>query len=150
MTWSYSASSLGMDKNRVRLLLGDTDTSVQQLQDEEITYVLGYETSPALAAAACADLLAAKYAIQVNTENGSLKVAASARMNHFADLADRLRKGGAGFIPGDPVVIQATMYVGGASQEAKDAITADSDNLYGPFRIGQDDYPGDTSASSVF
>lgn len=141
MTWSYSSASLGLTKNRVRLFVGDTDTSAQQLEDEEIQFVLDYESSTTLAAAVCADLLAGKYSRQMNTENGSLRISAAARMKHYMDLADRLRRGGAGDVPGDTNIIQATMYVGGASVAAKEALLDDEDNYQGPFRIGQDDNP---------
>ncbi len=140
MSWSYSSSSLGLSKNKVRLFIGDTDSAREQLADEEISYVLTVETSPTLAAASCCDLLAAKYSFMCNTENGALKVSAAARMQHYIDLADRLRKGGAGEIPGDAVVVAATMYVGGSSVAAKEAIYADTDNVSTPFQIGQDDH----------
>lgn len=152
MTWSYNNAGLANSaKDRVRLLIGDTDDSRQQLQDEEIAYVLTQQTSTTLAAAACADLLCAKYAFLVNTENGSLRLSAAARHKHYQDLADRLRAGGAGEIPGDATVHDARIYVGGTSISDKDNILGDSDTVQPAFRLGQDDHPDawDVSAASV-
>lgn len=150
MTFSYNSASLATSsKNRVRLLIGDTDDTRQQLQDEEISYVLTQQTSVTLAAAACCDILAAKYAFFVNTENGSLRVSAAARHKHYMDLADRLRAGGAGEIPGDATVHDARIYVGGTSQSTKNTITDDTDAVVAPFRIGQDDHPDTAANASV-
>lgn len=142
MTWTYNTAGLASSpKDRVRLLIGDTDDSRQQLQDEEIAYVLTQQTSTTLAAAACCDLLAAKYSFLVNTENGSLRLSAAARHQHYIRLADRLRAGGAGEIPGDSTVHDARIYVGGTSEAVKETITGDSDNILAPVKIGQDDHP---------
>lgn len=155
MTFSYSpgfltASGTTASLYKCRLMTGDTDTTRQQLQDEEYFYFINYQSSPTLAAAAACDALAAKYSFQCNTENASLRISAAARMKHYMDLADRLRAGGAGDIPGDPNIIEATMYVGGASVAAKDSIFGDSDVVQPAFRVGQDDMPGVTSASGSF
>lgn len=135
---------------KVRLMVGDTDTTRQQLQDEEIYYFINYQSSPTLAAAAACDALAAKYSFQINTMNSQLRVSAAARMQHYMDLADRLRAGGAGDIPGDPNIIEATMSVGGSSVSAKDDIFSDSDSVQPSFRLGQDDMPGVSSATASF
>ena len=145
MTWTYDTSLLASSSlMKVRLMIGDNDTTRQQLADEEINYVLTYETSPTMAAAIACDLLAGKYSFQMNTENGALRISAAARMKHYMDLADRLRAGGAGDMPGDPVIINATMSVAGVSQAAKDAINEDTDAVVSPFRLGQDDRDGTT------
>lgn len=150
MTFTYNNANLAASpKNRVRLLIGDTDDSRQQLQDEEINYVLTQQSSVTLAAAACCDILAAKYAFLVNTENGSLRLSAAARHKHYLSLADRLRAGGAGNIPGDATVHDARIYVGGVSQATKDTITEDSDAVVAPFRIGQDDHPETATNAAV-
>ena len=147
MVWSYNTANLASsDLYKVRLMVGDTDSTRQQFQDEEISYALTVETSPTLAAAAVCDLLAAKYSFLVNTENGSLRVSAAARWTHYRDLADRLRKGGAGNMPGDAKVINATMYVGGSSKDAKQAIYDDNDAEVGPFRMAADDHPDNTQS----
>ena len=152
MTFSYNNAGLANSaKDRVRLLIGDTDDARQQLQDEEIAYVLTQQVQTTLAAAACCDLLAAKYSFLVNTENGSLRLSAAARHQHYIKLADRLRAGGAGEVPGDSTVHDARIYVGGTSISAKNNILSDSDVVQPAFRLGQDDHPDawDVSAASV-
>lgn len=144
MTWTYSAAALASsDLYKVRLLIGDTDTNRQQLQDEEINYVLTAESVVTYAAAACCDLLAAKYGFLVNTENSELRVSAAARHKHYMDLADRLRAGGGGDIPGGdggglPVV---GFYAGGALKSEKEELINDSDVMEPAFALGQDDNP---------
>ena len=152
MTWGYSVSSLGLSKNKVRLFIGDTDTARQQLADEEIDYVLTVQTSPTLAAASCCDLLIAKYAFLCNIESGELRISAAARHKHYEDLADRLRKGGAGDIPGDGFTPLAEMYVGGQSVDDKNTLNGNSDNVAPAFSLGMDDHPasGLSTSSSAF
>jgi hypothetical protein len=140
--WTYNASALAnSDLYKVRFMVGDNDVNRQQIQDEEILYILTQETSPALAAAIACDGLAAKYSFSMNSVVGSLSISAERRMKHYMDLADRLRKGGAGNLPGDSIITNATMSVGGTSVAAKEALADDSDAIGAPFRIGQDDHP---------
>lgn len=144
MTWTYSAASLSSsDLYKVRLIIGDADTNRQQLQDEEINYVLTVEAVVTYAAAACCDILAAKYAFQVNTENSELRVSAAARHKHYLELADRLRATGGGDIPGGeggglPVV---GMYAGGTLKSEKETLIDDTDIVAPAFALGQDDNP---------
>lgn len=144
MTWTYSAAALSTsDLYKVRLIIGDTDTNRQQLQDEEINFVLTEQTVVTYAAAACCDLLAAKYSFLVNTENSELRVSAAARHKHYLDLAERLRAGGGGDVPGGdggglPVV---GFYAGGALQSEKDDLIDDTDVVPPSFALGQDDNP---------
>src|SRR6187549_3128912 len=108
MTWTYSPgylSSSGTTASlyKVRFMTGDKNTLDQQLSDEEIYGVLTYESSPTLAAAVACDAIAGNYARLCNVENGSLRISAAARHSHYMKLADRLRAGGAGDVPGDSV-----------------------------------------------
>lgn len=140
MTWSYN-TALTAPKDQVRLLIGDTDTSDQLLQDEEIAFVLANESSVSLASAVCCELLAAKFARQVNTQNGALRVSAQKRHDNFLKIADRLRRGGAGTLPGDSLNILATPFAGGLSKSGLDSLAADDDLVQPSFYVGQDDYP---------
>lgn len=140
MTWTYSTSSLGLAKNQVRLIIGDTSTSDQQLADEEISYVLGVQSTVTYAAASCCELIAAKYARKVNTQNGALRVSAAAQHEHYLKLAERLRAGGPGTIPGaEGGVLLADMYVGGALVSEKSSLESDNDNVEPSFSLGMDD-----------
>jgi hypothetical protein len=149
MTWTYSlslltATGVTAQMTRVRLLVGDTDSGRQQLQDEEIYFVLVNQTATNYAAADCSDLLAAKYAFQVNTENSELRVSAAARHKHYVDLAKRLRANGPGEVPGGVGAgsIVAEGYAGGTSVSANESLAGNTDNVLPPFYVGQDDFPG--------
>ena len=147
--WTYTPGWLGVSGStglmtRTRLVIGDTDSNDQQLQDEEIYWVLTGASYPTLAGAACCDLLAAKYARQVNTENSALRVTAADRHKHYAALAKSLRVFGPGDLPGGEGfgAILGGVSVGGASVADNEAVADNDDNVLPPFRIGQDDYPG--------
>lgn len=92
MTWSYDETSLGTATeaeriNSVRLLVGDTDTNDQQVQNEEIVFALSqYSDRVYMAAAWIARAIGSKYARQVTTK---LDGALSAEYN---DLAEKYRK----------------------------------------------------------
>jgi hypothetical protein len=151
--WTYtpaliSSSGTTASLMKVRFMVGDTDTTRQQVADEEVYGVLTYETSPVWAAAVVCDALAAKYSFQMNTQNGALQISAEKRMSHYMKLADRLRHSGPGDLPGDPNLTLATISPTAESQAAKDAITSDSDVVQQPFSIGQDDNPFTTTSSS--
>ena len=156
MTWTYipqllSSTATTASLMKVRLLIGDTDTGRQQLQDEEVYFVLGEQAAINYAAADCADLLSAKYAFLVNTENSELRVSAAARHKHYADLAKRLRSNGPGSTPGGEAA-GATLaggYAGGISEVSNDLLKDTSDNILPAAAIGQDDFPGTASEVSA-
>lgn len=155
MTWTYipqllTSTATTASLMKVRLLIGDTDTTRQQLQDEEIYFVLGEQTAINYASADCADLLSAKYAFLVNTENSELRVSAAARHKQYADLAKRLRANGPGSTPGGEAAGAnlATGYAGGISRVANEALDADTDNVLPSVGIGQDDFPGTASSDA--
>jgi hypothetical protein len=127
---------------KVRLLIGDTDSARQQLQDEEIDWVLTEQAVVTYAAAACAEMLASKYAFLVNTEVSELRVSAAARHKHYLELAERLRKA-AGSLPGGDGtgVALATMYAGGVNRSEKDTLDDDTNLVRPTFGLGQDDHP---------
>ena len=81
MSWSYDSSALGTHLNWVRLMVGDTDTNVQLISDEEITGALALEPRREQAAALVADAIGATFAAR-----GGVKEAEG-----FFMLADRLR-----------------------------------------------------------
>ena len=149
MTWTYNAASLSLsDMYKVRFLIGDTDSARQQLQDEEIDWVLTEQAVVTYAAASCAEILASKYAFLVNTENSELRVSAAARHKHYLELAERLRKS-AGDLPGGDGsgIVLATAYAGGVDKAVKETLDSDSSLVRPVFGMGQDDNPqgGDQS-----
>jgi len=74
MAFSYDETNLSTDTaagrlNAVRLLVGDTDTTDQQIQDEEITFALSQNGNNVyLTASWVARSIAAKYARLVDTD----------------------------------------------------------------------------------
>jgi len=72
--WTYDASDLNKNteegrKNIVRLLIGDTDTTDQQLQDEEIIFALSSNKDHVYAAGVFAvNAILSKYSRLVNVE----------------------------------------------------------------------------------
>jgi hypothetical protein len=138
MAWSYTPGE-DSDLNRVRELIGDTDTADQLLPNEAIAkYLLGgalAQTSIYLSAAMAAGEIANKFARGVQSINagGSSVVfdIAQGRAKFFRDLAAQLRQqaarsGG------------ATPYVGGISRAGKAAVESDSDRVTPAFtrRLG--------------
>lgn len=91
MTWSYDETSLGTStaaerKNAVRLLVGDTNTSDQQVQDEEITFALSQTGDNIYFAASwVAGVIASLYSRKVDTDiDGDLSA-------KYSDLAKQYR-----------------------------------------------------------
>lgn len=154
MTWTYTpgwlsqVSSTSVSMTQVRLLVGDTDTLDQQLQDEEIYFVLSVQGAVNYAAAECADLLASKYARQINTENSLLRASAAERHKHYVNMAKRLRSNGPGTLPGgeNAGLPLGGVYAGGTSKSANDALLDNSDNIAADVAVGQDDYPENSEA----
>jgi len=97
MSWSYDESDLSTDTtsgrlNSVRLLVGDTDTTDQQVQDEEIEFALSQTSNNIYYAAAwIAKTLASKYARRVDTQlDGALSAAYSQLHKHYQGLSEKL------------------------------------------------------------
>jgi hypothetical protein len=95
MTWTYTPDFTG-SRDKIRLAVGDTDSTDPQITDEEIAYLaLPYTTSARAgilqAAADCADTIAAKYARKVNIAVDKAKRDAEVLAKHYADLATALR-----------------------------------------------------------
>jgi hypothetical protein len=97
MAWTYSADDLATGTasgqlNVVRLLIGDTDTSDQQVQDAEVEFALAQSNANVYSAGAwCAKAIASKYARKVTTQlDGALSVDYSDLQTHYNALASTL------------------------------------------------------------
>ena len=98
MAWTYNSSDLDTTTssgrlNSVRLLIGDVDTTDQQLQDEEINFSLAQNNSNIYYSASfCCHMLESKYARLVDTQidGRSVSVSYSDRSAHYAKLAIQL------------------------------------------------------------
>lgn len=145
MSWTYNAG-LPTDKDMVRFLLGDTDTSHQQVTDEAIAVMLEQYGDPYYAAAALAEGLAATYArseasISIDGYSSS---GGNTSAQAYLDLATRLR-GSAGSRSGAIGV----PFIGGVSLGEMDAVDSDSDRPPSAFKVGQDSFAGAGGTSEL-
>lgn len=137
MTWTYSTTDLTATSSsgslaKIRLLVGDTDTSDQQLQDEEIYFAVSAEGGDYAAAALCAELLAAEYARKADKTVGSLSIQWSQRFDHYTALAAKLRRNSS---------VIALPYAGGVSISDKTTRETDTDRVAPAFYRGLLDNP---------
>ncbi|QDP63949.1 MAG: hypothetical protein Unbinned3992contig1000_63 [Prokaryotic dsDNA virus sp.] len=136
MAWTYGADPAGSNRDAVRLLIGDTDTNDQQLQDSEIDYFLGLfgvagDDRVVPAAIRSCEALAAKYARQVDTTNQGLSVGASKRSEHYRKLADDLR---------DLETTVAEVFLGGNTYSEARSMDENTDLIPPTFRRAQNDW----------
>lgn len=99
MAWTYDPTILGTStaeerRNSVRFLVGDTDTSDQQIQDEEILFSLSQSGDNIYhAGASVAEAIAAKFARLVTSEvDRTLRVRYSDMQAQYRSLAQDLRE----------------------------------------------------------
>lgn len=135
MAWSYDASDLDTTTasgrlNTVRLLLGDTDTLDQQVQNEEIAFALSQTNDNVYFAAAwLARTVASQYARKVNVQlDGSLSADYSDLAKQYTSLAETLEYQGkkAGAIIG--------VVAGGLTKSDINAVRTNTDRIEGSFR----------------
>lgn len=138
MAWSYDPSNLSTTTdagrlNIVRLLIGDTITADQQMQDAEITFSLAQNgDSTYMAASWACRTLASKFARMVTTQlDGALSANYSDLMMHYQQLADTLEYQGK--TSGAALGVRA----GGITKTSIEAARADTDRIEGSFRRDQ-------------
>lgn len=88
--WSYSGDPAASPIDAVRFLIGDTDDKDQQLQDEEIQYLIDIHVDPHTSAQAAARALAAKFARLADKEVGDLKLKLSQKAQNYATLVSTI------------------------------------------------------------
>ncbi len=113
-------------------MVGDTDSTDEQLQDEEIAYFLTTYTSVGTAAVHAARAIMAKISRQVTKAVGDLRISLSDRWKHYVELVDYL-EGLALF--DDPYQI----YSGGLSIADATTDRADTDLSQPAFEVGMHD-----------
>lgn len=135
MAWSYDSSDLDTDTsagriNVVRLLVGDTDTTDQQVQNEEITFALSENGNNVYFAAGwVARAISSKYSRKVNTQlDGALRTDYSDLAKQYSSLADRLeyqgKKSSAGL----------SVKAGGITISGVEAVRENTNRIEGSFR----------------
>lgn len=93
MAWSYSGDPTSSAKDAVRFLIGDTDTNDQQLQDEEILFLLAQTSNDIYSAAilACRSI-ASIYSRQADQRIGDYSISASQKAAAYLALAKQLEQ----------------------------------------------------------
>lgn len=152
MTWTYSNSwtasgTLTATGNKVRFLVGDTDTNDQLIADETIEAVIAAYTSGTAVnylAAAVADAIAATFARKADVSNVETSVSASQRYAQYTALAKRLREMPPGQVLGGDgsSVVLADITIGGRSKSDLEAREEDDGIVQPAFRRGQWDIDG--------
>lgn len=130
MTWTYGGDPSANDRDEVRFLCGDTDTSDQLVTDEEIAYAIADAGSNYLAAAVICEALAAEFARDVDTTNGPASEKESQRYQQYKDRAYALKAKANALVK--PVF-------GGQSISDKNTLGSDSDVPQPYFRRGMSD-----------
>ena len=135
MSWSYDPTDLDTATssgrlNTVRLLVGDTETLDQQVQNEEITFGLSENGDNIYYAGAwIARAIASKYSRKVNTSlDGALKADYSDLAKQYKVLADDLEYQGktSGAVIG--------VLAGGITKSSVNAVRANTNRIEGSFR----------------
>ena len=143
LTWTYDGD-FSTARDRVRLLVGDTDVADKLIYDQEIAnFTVGGAQAQAddyLIAAACADVIASKFARQVQSINagGSSVVfdIAQGRAKFFRDMAKDLRTKSATSTARGP-------FIGGISRSDRTARESDPDRVSPAFTRTTGDAFGD-------
>lgn len=131
MAWTYDASDLSTSTasgrlNATRLLVGDTDTTDQQVQDEEVTFALAQTSDNVYNAASwLASVIASLYARRVDTDiDGQLSEKYSQLQEHYRRLSVSLAEQGKKY-SGTALGSR----VGGVSEAAVNAVRGDTDRI---------------------
>ena len=142
MTFSYTAGG-GTNLDRVRMLIGDTDSNAetqQRLEDEEITDLISISGGYRAAAAAAADALAAKYArLAVEKAVGKASFVWK-RFEQLRQLAKDLRSSTA---------FTAVPFAGGLSESLRNTNSQDTDLVKPAFQRGMLDNPSTIESTST-
>jgi hypothetical protein len=133
MTWTYDSTDLSTDLAKVRLHVGDTNTNDQLLTDEEINYALSLETAILLASARCCDFIVSKLARDIDRSNIGMNAQRSQKIQHYMDLAVRLRQEYSTSSDG-----LGEVFVGGVSDANNQTLADDSDYRQAVFQRDQD------------
>lgn len=151
MTWTYDPTNAGTDSaaerlDAVRLLVGDTDTNEQQVQDEEIEFALiQSKDNIYYAASLVARVLASKYSRRVNIDlDGQLREDYSDLSKHYYRLADDLEYQGKKISGG------MGMIAGGINRTEVEANRENTNRVQPSFRRDQFDNPPDGSSNYYY
>lgn len=131
MTWSYSGDPASSDLDRVRFLIGDTDTVDQLVNNEEVNWALG-EFPIYIAAAELSEAIAAKFSRKVDKSVGDLKISFSKQAEQYSKKAKQLRNRGS--------LAAIAPYAGGISVSDKESVVSNTDRVDPSFSRGMNDH----------
>lgn len=130
MAWTYSGDPSSSDKDKVRFLIGDTDSSDPQLQDEEILWMLSENETIYVAASHCVYGLISKYSRLAQSKSvGDLSISYANRVENYKAVASRLAYLAEVHGSGAPA------YCGGISISDKETDETDTDRVQPAFRV---------------
>ena len=137
MSWNYTNDPENNTTDEIRLLIGDTDSTDEQLSDEELAYYIAQEGDIYAAAASAARGLAANFARKADKEVDDLSIRWSQLQDHYLALAEKLD-------------VQSTMsgvraYLGGRSKADKLTQEQDTDRVKPQFIVRQFKNPRSTN-----
>jgi hypothetical protein len=136
MTWTYDAT-LSTTRDKVRALLGDVDTTDQQVTDEVIALLLSEQGDNMYrAAAAAARACAAKYAREASIGIGSLRIQSDTLSQKYLNLASAIDAMG----DNAPGGLGSPIHTGGSVGDMEDA-EEDTDRPAPSFKVGMTDDP---------
>lgn len=138
MAWTYNGTpgtaTAAERRDSVRFLVGDTDTTDQQVQDAEITFALSQASNDIyLAASITAEAIAGKYSRLVNSSFEGMRTDYSDLVSQYQSLARKLKQDSKKF--GSTGI--GSPDAGGISISEIDSVEDDSDRPTPAFRRGQ-------------
>ena len=131
MSFTYDPT-LATDRDKVRLFIGDTDSTQPLLQDQEIVSLLAMFGSVTIAAATACKNIAAKFARYADRNTGDISVKYSQIAETYRKLAVEIRESFSALSAPMP-------YVGGISRVNKLARELDTDRVHPAFTVDMDD-----------
>ncbi len=141
MVWSYSGDPSTSTTDRIRFLIGDTDSCDQLVSNEEVDWAFSVEPQVETAAATLLEHLATKYARLSDMRVGDISKSLSQLSGQFEERAKKLRS------------LSTTCvlpFVGGLSKAGKQTLAENDDAVQPNFVIGQDDHPGLAGGADFF
>jgi ABC-type lipoprotein release transport system permease subunit len=139
MTWTYGGDPSANNRDHVRFLVGDTDTTDQLVTDEEIAFAVAQAGNAGFAAVIVARAVAASFARKSDRSVGDLSISYSQRFTQYQELAERLER--------EATFKSVSPYAGGISVADKEAVANNTDRVTPAMRVGVHDNPGATDTT---
>ena len=128
MAWTYSGDPSSSERDELRFIIGDTDSSDQQFSDEELDYLLTEYGSPLAAAVPAIEALIAKYSRYADQRTGDISISYSKRVDQYNDLLDTIKE--------KLATADARPYCGGISISDREIDEDDDDRVAPAFDRG--------------